>query len=94
MEQDINKLNENIIRKLIKEKINNLVDKYYKKGIKIKIDNNVIDEILKLTNYEEFGARKIDKIINDKLETSIIDMIIDSKKDINIKTINDKKVSV
>lgn len=89
-----NKLNENIIRKLIKEKINNLVDKYYKKGIKIKIDNNVIDEILKLTNYEEFGARKIDKIINDKLETSIIDMIIDSKKDINIKTINDKKVSV
>ena len=89
-----NTLNENIIRKLIKEKINNLVDKYYKKGIKIKIDNNVIDEILKLTNYEEFGARKIDKIINDKLETSIIDMIIDSKKDINIKTINDKKVSV
>lgn len=89
-----NKLNENIIRKLIKEKINNLVDKYYKKGIKITIDNNVIDEILKLTNYEEFGARKIDKIINDKLETSIIDMIIDSKKDINIKTINDKKVSV
>ena len=60
----------------------------------ITIDNNVIDEILKLTNYEEFGARKIDKIINDKLETSIIDMIIDSKKDINIKTINDKKVSV
>ena len=89
-----NKLNENIIRKLIKEKINNLVDKYYKKGIKIKIENNDIDEILKLTNYEEFGARKIDKIINDKLETSIIDMIIDSKKDINIKTINDKKVSV
>ena len=89
-----NKLNENIIRKLIKEKINNLVDRYYKKGIKITIDNNVIDEILKLTNYEEFGARKIDKIINDKLETSIIDMIIDSKKDINIKTINDKKVSV
>ena len=89
-----NKLNENIIRKLIKEKINNLVDKYYKKGIKIKIDNNVIDEVLKLTNYEEFGARKIDKIVNDKLETSIIDMIIDSKKDINIKTINDKKVSV
>ena len=89
-----NKLNENIIRKLIKETINNLVDKYYKKGIKITIDNNVIDEILKLTNYEEFGARKIDKIINDKLETSIIDMIIDSKKDINIKTINDKKVSV
>ena len=89
-----NKLNENIIRKLIKEKINNLVDKYYKKGIKITIDNYVIDEILKLTNYEEFGARKIDKIINDKLETSIIDMIIDSKKDINIKTINDKKVSV
>ena len=36
-------------------------------------------------------AGKIDKIINDKLETSIIDMIIDSKKDINIKTINDKK---
>ena len=89
-----NKLDENVIRELINSKINTMIDKYHKKGIKIKIEDNVIEEILKLTNYEEFGARKIDKIINDHLETYVIDMIIKSKKNINIKSINDKRVSV
>lgn len=89
-----NKLDENVIRKLINDKINTMINKYHKKGIKIKVEDNVIDEILKLTNYEEFGARKIDKIINDHLETYVIDMIIKSKKNINIKSINDKRVSV
>ena len=89
-----NKLDENVIRELINSKINTMIDKYHKKGIKIKIEDNVIEEILKLTNYEEFGARKIDKIIKDHLETYVIDMIIKSKKNINIKSINDKRVSV
>lgn len=89
-----NKLNEDIMKNLIKNKINKVIDKYNKKGIKVNINENIIDEILKLTNYEEFGARKIDKIINERVETYIIDKVIDSNKNIDIKSINNKKVSV
>lgn len=80
-----NRLTEENIKKIIDIKIHNLFNKY--KNIKIKIENNVIDDIVKLSNYNEFGARKIDKIIKDKLENIIIDKIIDNKKSVNIKTL-------
>lgn len=80
-----NRLSEENIISIINMKINNLIKKY--KDVKIKIDNNVIDEIVKLSNYYEFGARKIDKIIKDKLENTIIDKIIDNKKSVHIKTL-------
>ena len=55
--------------------------------IKVKIDKNITNEILKLTNYREFGARKIDKIIKNKLENIILDKIILGRKSVNIKSI-------
>lgn len=80
-----NRLTEENIKKIIDIKVNNLFNKY--KNIKIKIEDNVIDDIIKLSNYNEFGARKIDKIIKDKLENIIIDKIIDNKKSVHIKTL-------
>ena len=80
-----NRLNEEDIKKIIDMRINNLIKKY--KNIKIKIDDTVINDIIKLSNYNEFGARKIDKIIKDKLENTIIDKIIDNKKSVHIKTL-------
>ena len=80
-----NRLSEDNIKNIIDIKINNLFKKY--KNIKIKIDENVISEIVKLSNYYEFGARKIDKIIKDKLENIIIDKIINNRKSVYIKTL-------
>lgn len=87
-----NKLDENVIRKLIQKKLKNLKNKYLDKNVKITIGKEVIDRIVKLSNYNEFGARKIDKIIKEKIESIIIDSIIDGKKQITIKTLNEKKV--
>ncbi len=80
-----NRLNEDNIKKIIDVKVNNLINKY--KNIRIKIDENVINDIIKLSNYNEFGARKIDKIIKNKLENIIIDKILDNKKSVHIKTL-------
>ena len=76
---------ENIIY-LINKKILKLKNKY-KNEIKIVISKNVINEILIESNYNEFGARKIDKIIKDNIENIIINNIIDNKKTVNIKSI-------
>ena len=81
-----NQLKESDLKQLIKFKIDKLIKKYHKK-IKVKIDDNIVLEILNLSNYQEFGARKIDKIIKNKLESTIVDKIIANKKSVNIKTI-------
>lgn len=82
---DFNRLNEENIIKIIKNELLKLKNKYLK--YKINISNNVIKEIINLSNYEEFGARKINKIIVSNIENIIIDTIIDNKKEINIDTI-------
>ena len=81
-----NSLKEEDIIKLIEIKLNKLVNKY-KNKIKVKIDKKVTIEILNLSNYQEFGARKLDKIIKNKLENIILDKIILERKSVNIKSI-------
>ena len=56
------------------------------------IKENIYKDIIKLSDYEEFGARKIDKIIKDKVENKIIDAIIEEKIDIIIG--EEKKVNI
>ena len=81
---EFNNLNENNIRKIIELKLQELKNKYNNR-INIKIENSILDDILNLTNYKIYGARKIDKIIKDKVEVQIIDSIIDDKSEIYIK---------
>lgn len=81
-----NYLDKNTIKKLIINKIDNIKNKY--ENINIKIDNKVINEIIELSNYKEFGARKLDKIIKSEIENYIIDEIIDGKNDVFIRTLN------
>ena len=73
------------IKKIVKDKINKLKKKY--KDIKISISNIVMDEIINKSNYNEVGARKIDKIIKTYIEDIIINSMIENKKDVNITSI-------
>jgi len=82
-----NNLDENNIKLLINKKLKSLKSKYKKKNIAVKISDKVINELVNLSNYEEFGARKLDKLIKDKVENKIIDEIIDNKTNVNINTI-------
>ena len=87
-----NRLTEENIRFLIKNKLKKLKAKYKKKDVDIKINNHVIDEIIKLSDYEEFGARKLDKIIKDKIENVVIENIINNKFVVSIKTLDEKMI--
>ena len=69
---------------IIKNKLNDLKIKYKNKGIDINIDKEILSEILKISNYNEYGARRIDKIIHDKIESYIIDNILVKNNNINI----------
>ena len=81
-----NSLTEENILKIIRMQLKEFKDKY-KNKIKIRISKEVEKEILSLCNYEEYGARKIAKVIKDKIETLVIDKIIEDKADIYIKNL-------
>ena len=52
--------------------------------------SNFTWEILKECNYQYYGARKIEKVIQNKLENIIIDNIINNNNDIYIDSIFSK----
>ena len=82
-----NNLNADNVATIVKDNIKKLKKKYKDKGINIKIDKQVISEIVDESNYKDFGARKIDKIIKSKLENRIIEECINQNTNINISTV-------
>lgn len=80
-------LREEEVVNIINLKLNKLRKKYKKRGVQISISKVVIDEILSASNYLEFGARKIDQIIKNSIESVIIDNVIKNVKRVNIRNL-------
>jgi ATP-dependent Clp protease ATP-binding subunit ClpA len=81
-----NKMEYYDIYSIIKRKIGCVKEKFANKNIKIHISNSVIDKLVKLTRYEEFGARKIDQVIEDEIDNYVIDNILEGNKEIIINS--------
>ena len=81
-------LTDEVIRKILDKKIKEVKDKFLEKGITLKIGKKVIEEIIELSNYREYGARKLDKILESKVDSIVIDEILDGKNNVVINTIN------
>ncbi len=78
-------LTKEAVTKIINNELNKLSNKYH--DINITYEKNIIDEIIDLSNYKEFGARKISKIINNQIENIIIDNLLKEEKNIIIDSI-------
>lgn len=76
------------IQKITENSLKKLKEKYKRKNIETHFSKNVIQEIIALSEYETYGARKIDKLVKDKVETLIIEQIMEGKEKINLKTIH------
>lgn len=82
-----NALTKQDITSILNLKINNIKNMYLSKNsIKIKINKKVYEEIIDDCLYETFGARRLDKVIEDKIDNVIIDSIIAGNNEITIKT--------
>ena len=82
------RLNENDIRRIITNKLESISKKY--SNINIKYADNVVDKIIKESNFFEFGARRLDKIISRGIENVILEAIINNVKDVYIDKLNEK----
>ena len=72
------------IRKIVYNKIKKIITKYDKYNIKIKINNNFVEKIINECDYNIYGARKLNKIIEDKIDNLVIDGIINKESKILI----------
>ncbi len=79
------KLDYDDIKKIVNSKLDIILKNYYDKNIIIKVDDDLIKKIIDKSEFVEFGARKIDKIIDSVINTYIIDMIINGNDVISLK---------
>ncbi len=80
------KLDATNIRTIIKNKLEIVKKRFKERNIKVHIQDTVINEMVDLTRYAEFGARKIDQVIEDKIDDYVIDNILDGKTEIYVNT--------
>ncbi len=78
-----NKLKREDIIKIIKLKMDKIKSESIKKQITLSVGRKAINKIIELSNYEIFGARKIDKAIEDIIDEQVIDNL--SKGNLIIK---------
>ena len=82
-----NRLDEENIRLIIKNKLLRMKKEYKDKGIKIVVDKNIIDEVISISDYNKFGARKFTKILEDKINNIVADNILDNVYKIKIDSV-------
>ena len=78
------KLSYDSIYSIIKSKLNDIKKNFNAKNIKIHINKNIINSIVDKSKYNEYGARKIDYVLEDLVDKDIIDNILLGKKEIYI----------
>ena len=78
----------NDIKKIVEREIKKVILKFKYHNINLVVDNKVVKDIITLSNYNEFGARKIKKIIEEKIDNIVIDDILLGKNDITVQTIH------
>ena len=77
-----NELEEKSIEKIIRKKLNLLKAYYDKRNVNLSFSNKLIREIRDESNYRVYGARKIDKLIDKKINNYIINKILLGDKEI------------
>ena len=82
-----NSLQEDNIKVIIQKKIKEMIKKYQEYNIKITINKQVINDLLKESEFILYGARKINRIIEDKMDNIVINALLSKQNKIVINSI-------
>ena len=86
------RLSDNDVRKIISNKLEIINKKH--SDINITYADDVIDKIIKESDFYEFGARRLDKIISREIENVILEAIINNIKDVYIDKLNEYEKNI
>ena len=61
------------IERIVNLKLDLLINAFKKKNIEVEISTDIVEKIISKANYEKFGARQVDKVIDDIVTPVIVD---------------------
>lgn len=70
-------MSKDVITSIIQNRLENI--KKARKSIKIKFSTEIVEEIRNMCDYTKFGARKVEKIISEEVDSVIIDQLVQGK---------------
>ncbi len=73
-----------ILTAIVEKQLLDLKKKYARKDMTLTFSPMLVNKIIELSQYEKFGARRVEKIIEDQFETDIIDAYCDGKNYIEL----------
>ncbi|HIT37424.1 MAG TPA: ATP-dependent Clp protease ATP-binding subunit [Candidatus Onthousia faecipullorum] len=79
-----NDISSDVIHKIVEKRLYVLIEGFKKKDLKIKISPTIVDKIIKESNYPKFGARRVDKVIDEVVTPIIVDAWYNGKKEITV----------
>ena len=82
---NFNNLDKENLRKILLNKSKVIKEKYQKNNISIYISKKVIDEIIKKSDFEVYGARHACKLLEEKIDDLAIEGILKGKDKVYIK---------
>ena len=84
---NFNDLTKQDIKMIIEKELSQIENKFKDQKINLSIHKLVVNEIIALSNYEQYGARQIKKIIEDKINNIVIDNLLLKNKKVEISHI-------
>ncbi len=75
----MNKLGLAEIKQIAKLQLNQVINRLKTKGIALTVPDAALDKLAKLGDVAEFGARPLKRLIQDKIEEPLAEMIIAGK---------------
>ena len=79
-----NDISSDVINNIVEKRLDVLIEGFKKKDLKIKISSKIVDKVIKESNYEKFGARRVDKVIDEVVTPIIVDAWYNGKKEITV----------
>lgn len=85
---EFNRLSHEAIKQVVLTQMRELKAKFKAREIKIQFADSLVEDIIASCDYEKFGARRVGKIIEDKVDNYIIDQVLLGMNSIKVEEIS------
>ncbi len=84
---EFSKMEESVVEAIIKKRLSQIKDQFKQHGIQLRFGHRILSQILDLSQFSIFGARRIDKILEDKVDNLVINEVLSGENQIYLEKI-------
>lgn len=84
---EFSRMDEVTMEEIIKKQLKDVKNKFKEKGIQLHLGNKMVPQIMGMSEYREFGARKVRKIIEDKVDSYVIEKVLLGQNHVHLENL-------